>query len=115
MSKRATLNSAFKAGKIHKQNRNAHSSKSSGLSKFPFEKLTTTQSGDKRRGRITKAVCLFRGFIYVLKIIVLISLTDANEGMFTFLIPCLNKDKTCSRKTARPAMQTHPLSLSPKT
>lgn len=24
MSKRATLNSAFKAGKIHKQNRNAH-------------------------------------------------------------------------------------------
>lgn len=32
-----------------------------GLNKFPFEKLTSTQSGDERRDRITRPVCLFRG------------------------------------------------------
>ncbi len=99
---RATHNTAF-AGKCRR------------LSKFPFEKLTTTQSGDKRRDRITRPVCLFRGFSHVLKIIPLSFLTDANEVMFTFLIHCLNKDKTCSQKTASHAIQTHPLSLSPKT
>lgn len=86
-----------------------------GLSKFPFEKWTTTQSGDKSRDRITRPVCLFRGFSRVLKIIALSFLKYANEVMFTFLIRCLNKDKTCSRKTASRAIQTHPLSLSPKT
>ena len=39
-------------------------------------------------------------------------LTDANELLFTFLIYCLNKDKTCSWKHIECTIQTHPLNLS---
>lgn len=72
------------------------------LSNFPFEKLTAKYFGDKRSDRISKAVCLFRGFCHAFKIILLSLLTNANEAMFTFLIRCLNKDKACSQKNSKP-------------
>lgn len=72
------------------------------LSNFPFEKLTAKSFRDKRSDRLSKAVCLFGGFCHAFKIILLSLLTDANEAMFTFLIRCLNKDKTCSQKNSKP-------------